>query len=149
MRTVVTFQSDTFNTSEQREYFINPICFGDDAAKWLISRLREMRVATDDGPRQEDFGWYFNFRLSAGEYCCVVGYRPGESEDDPGLWITWLERRLGLLGSLIGGRNRGIDPSAIEAIHQALSGSAQIRNVRWHNKKDFDEGRDEFGSEVP
>ena len=33
MRTVATFRSAAFNTSEARPYFINPGCFGDDLAK--------------------------------------------------------------------------------------------------------------------
>jgi len=32
------FQSNAFNTSEQRDYFINECCFGDDLARSLIER---------------------------------------------------------------------------------------------------------------
>jgi hypothetical protein len=34
MRTIATFKSDAFNTSEGRDYFINDCCFGDDGS-WL------------------------------------------------------------------------------------------------------------------
>jgi len=50
MRTEASFRSSAFNTSEVRDYFINDCCFGDDLAKWMISRLRQAGVATDDEP---------------------------------------------------------------------------------------------------
>jgi hypothetical protein len=40
MKTVATFQSSAFNTTVTKDYFINPECFGDDLARWLITRLR-------------------------------------------------------------------------------------------------------------
>jgi hypothetical protein len=39
MRTIATFNSDAFNTTEEKDYFINPSCFGDDAARWLLNSL--------------------------------------------------------------------------------------------------------------
>lgn len=39
VRTVVTFESTAFNMAEPKDYFINPCCFGDDLAKWLIDEL--------------------------------------------------------------------------------------------------------------
>ena len=149
MRTVATFKSSSFNTSEVRAFFINPNCFGDDLARWLISRLREAFIATDDEPDQEDFGWYFNFSMQEGEHCCVLGYRPGEAGNKDGEWVVWLERRRGLLGSLVGGRNRGIAQSAIAAIHTALSSGSEIRTLRWHLKHDFDANREDQATKIP
>jgi hypothetical protein len=40
IRTVVTFESSLFNTSDPKDYFINPCCFGDDVAVWLAQQLR-------------------------------------------------------------------------------------------------------------
>jgi len=91
--TEVTFQSDGFNTSESRPYFINPECYGDDLAKWMMERLRATGYKTADEPGQEDFGWYFDFEVPAGPHCCVIGYQP----DDPeGQWIV--TRRSGSEG---------------------------------------------------
>lgn len=44
MRTLVTFKSTAFNTTEEKETFINPGCFGDDVGKWLIRELRSRGV---------------------------------------------------------------------------------------------------------
>lgn len=45
----------------------------------MIARLRATGLQTDDEPRQEDFGWYFQFEVPGGRHCCVLGYQ----EDDP------------------------------------------------------------------
>jgi hypothetical protein len=149
MRTVATFKSDAFNKSVTREHFINPNCFGDDVARWLIKRLREAAVDTDAEPSQEDFGWYFNFSVPEGRHCCVLGYRPGDADDRGGEWIAWLERSRGFLGSLLGRRDNGIAPSAVVTIHGALSSSPEIRGIRWHLKRDFDANREDLSSERP
>jgi len=134
-RTVVTFESAAFNMAEPKDYFINPCCFGDDVAKWLISELRKQGVEADEKPGQEDFGWYLNFKVNGTEHTFVVGHRPN-SDSEAGTWIGWLERSRGLVGSLLGGRKRGIRPSAVEAIHGILSTSPLIRDVRWHFQRE-------------
>jgi hypothetical protein len=118
IRTVVTFESAAFNRSEHKDYFINPGCFGDDVAVWLIQELRNRKQETAATPGQEDFGWYFNFRVSGTEHSFVLGYRPGD-ETESGVWIGWLERSRGLI--LFGFRQRGIQPEAVRIIHEVLS----------------------------
>ncbi|MCB9766706.1 MAG: hypothetical protein H6751_12400 [Candidatus Omnitrophica bacterium] len=41
MRTLVTFQIEAFNPTDPKDHFLNLTCFGDDFARWLVSRLRE------------------------------------------------------------------------------------------------------------
>ena len=139
--TIVTFQSSAFNTSQPKDYFINECCYGDDLARWLIAELRRSGIRTDTDPGQEDFGWYFGFRVGGTDYHLVLGYRPDE-EDSDGVWIGWLERNLGFMRSLFGGRKRHIRPEAAGALHSVLSSSPNIRNVRWHLQRDFDCGNE-------
>jgi len=148
IRTIVSFKSTAFNMAEPRTYFINPCCFGDDIAKWLIHELRNRGVNTDGEPSQEDFGWYFNFQVMGASHTFVVGHRPGDEEDE-GTWIGWVERRRGFVGSLLGARKRGINPSAPETLHLILSSSSQIRNIRWHFRQDFDKGHEDLGASAP
>ena len=148
IRTVVTFESTAFNTADPKAYFINPSCFGDDVASWLISELRKQGVKTDDKPDQEDFGWYLDFEISGIGHTFVLGHRP-TSDSEPGTWIGWLERSRGFIGSLSGARKRGIHASAVEAIHEILSSSSQIRDVRWHFQHDFYKGLEERGVSLP
>lgn len=145
MRTVFTFQSLLFNSSESRDYF-NPGCFGDDVARWLIAGLRSGGVSADAEPYQEDFGWFVNFDVPDGPHSCVVGFRP---EPSGGLWIGWVERRAGFIASLLGGRHRGITVSATEALHAVLSAAGGVDELRWHERPDFDAGREDLGSATP
>lgn len=136
VKTVVTFRSSVFNMSEPKEYFINPCCFGDDLARWLAGQLRGKGHQADEEPGQEDFGWYFDFSVSGVKHCFVLGYRPGD-ENEEGSWIGWLERRRGLVAFLLGAHKRGIQPAAVRAIHEILAGSPHIWDVRWHFRQDF------------
>jgi hypothetical protein len=131
MKTEAHFRSTAFNCTETKDYFINPYCFGDDVARWLIQQLRAQGLQTADEPDQEDFGWYLTFHVGGTEHCFVIGFQ----SNDPAIgdrWIGWLERHTGFLGSLFGGRRRGILPEAIHAIDTALRTSPDIQDVTWH-----------------
>jgi hypothetical protein len=105
-------------------------------------------MKSDEKPGQEDFGWYLDFEVAGISHTFVILHRPtGENEE--GTWIGWLERSRGFIGSLLGGRKRGIQPSAVEVIHRILSGSPIIRDVRWHFSHDFDMGHEERGASTP
>jgi hypothetical protein len=132
MLTEATFRSSAFNTSEVKPYFINPCCFGDDLAKWMIARLRDIGIQTDAEPGQEDFGWYFEFEVPAGKHCCVLGYQ----DDDPeGRWCLWLERSRGFLGSIVGKRRSGIDSAAVQALQTILGNAPEIHELEWQEGK--------------
>ena len=131
MPTEALFRSSAFNTTEVRDYFINDCCFGDDLGKWLIAKLRAAGIETDDEPDQEDFGWFFNFKVPVGEHCCILAFQEDEPE---GIWHLTLERKRGLLGSMFGGRSKGIDEVAVAAITKALEAAPEIRELRWEEK---------------
>ena len=137
IRTIVTFENPAFNTTERREYFINECCYGEDMAHALMSQLKSLGYQTDTEPGQEDFGWYFGFRAGRTDYQFVIGHRPGD-ECGPAVWIGQVERKAGLIASIFGARNRGIQPAAVSAVHSAISSLAQVSNIRWHQKEDFD-----------
>jgi len=139
IRTVVTFESTAFNMTKPRDYFINPCCFGDDVARWIIGQLRNQGIRTDEKAGQEDFGWYLNFVAAGIDHTFVIGHRP-TGETEAGTWIGWLERKGGFIASISGGRLRGVEASAAQAIHDVLSGSEVIRGVLWHFRGDFDKG---------
>jgi hypothetical protein len=148
VRRFVTFSSDAFNTSEPKDYFINPNCFGDDVARWLMRELNDRGTRTVDQPGQEDFGWYFTFWVGSKAYDFVVGYRPGEGSGEDA-WIGWVERKAGLVASILGARRRGIEPAALEAVHDAMSNSPEIGGIRWHYEGDFEASREDRGTVTP
>jgi hypothetical protein len=130
MQPEVTFRSDRFNTSQPREHFINPECFGDDLAAWLIQELRERGVDVDAQPGQEDFGWYVRYRVGSASYCFVLGLVPGDDTEEA-CWAGWSERDTGFLAALLGGRHRGIVPAAVQPVKDVLASSAVVRDVQW------------------
>ena len=144
-RTFVTFNSSGFNTTEVKEYFINPDNSGDDLVKWLMQELLSRNVEVDTELGQEDHGWYFTFQCGGQSYDFIVGHQGGDGEK----WLGWLERGAGFLPSLFGSRKRGIKPEAAQSIHVILESSPRIQNVRWHLSKDFDVGNEESATAEP
>lgn len=148
IRTLVTFASPAFNATERRDHFINDCCYGDDVARALIEQLRGRGITVDAEPGQEDFGWYFGFHVGGTDYQFVLGLRPADG-NNPAVWIGQLERKTGLVGSLFGGRKRGIQPDGVTSIHSAISALPQVCSIRWHRKEDFDALKEELGENDP
>ena len=131
MKSAVQFRSTAFNCTEAKDYFINDCCFGDDVLRWLIEQLRAQGLKVAGEPKQEDIGWYFCFYVGDSEHCFVISFQ----QNDPATsdqWLGWLERETGFLGSLFGGRKRGVLPEATQAIDAALKSSPEIQRVIWH-----------------
>jgi len=147
-RTIVSFKSTAFNTSEDKTYFINTGCVGDDVAEWLIKELGNQGVNADPKPGQEDFGWYFNFQVAGKTHTLVIVFRP-EDTRGRGTWIGVIERRRGLIGSLFGRRKHGIDALAAQTLHSILSVSPQVQDIRWHFEHTFLKGHEELGASAP
>lgn len=133
--TKVMFQSRAFNTTVRKPYFINSGCFGDDVARWLISKLRANGIRTDDEPTQEDFGWVLGYEVEDVRYELVVGFRPG-SEGSEGEWIGSVERPKGILRFF--SRRPLVPDCAVEPIHALLSKSPEIGSLSWHPANDLD-----------
>lgn len=127
-KTALVFQSDAFNTTTTKEYFINPECYGDDLARWLVSKLRTNGYATDEQPGQEDFGWYLTFEVQGVKHVVLIGYRT-DSHDRAGEWLCRIERSAGLIGAAFGKRKQVL-PEAVEAIRRILSDSPEAFALR-------------------
>lgn len=134
IRTAAIFDSDAFNLTEPKDYFINPICFGDDLALWLLGKLEERDFVIDKKPGQEDFGWYILYEVDGIPYCVVIG-----GYEETRWWIE-IERHLGFLGSLTGGRKRNISDAAVKAIHDILATAPEIKNLAWYGGAEFKKG---------
>lgn len=141
MRTVATFKSEKFNLTDNKEYFINEGCFGDDLGKWLISQLRAAGAEPEAEPSQEDFGWYVNYTFKAQPFCAVIGNVEGE------FWFIVVERVTGFFGSILGSRNRNVPSGGVTLIHRILSSSPDVTDLQWHRWDAFGKGgADAFSS---
>ncbi|MEZ0324374.1 MAG: hypothetical protein ACAH95_00565 [Fimbriimonas sp.] len=131
LRTEVSFLTSAFNTTESYEHFINEHNYGSDVAVALMEHLhsRGWHIGADETGKagQEDFGWYFSFGRDKADHTLLVGH----VTDSEGEWLAWVERNAGFLSSLLGGRKKGIQPEAVEAIHEALQALPGVRDIKW------------------
>ncbi|SPE61855.1 conserved hypothetical protein [Verrucomicrobia bacterium] len=148
IRTIVTFQSSAFNSTERKEYFIHDGCYGDDVARWLIDHLRGNDIPADHEPTPEELGWHFGFSVGGTDYRMAVGHRSAKGSE-PAVWIGRLERKAGRIASKFHRQMHGIQPDAVRLIHSLLSSSLKVRNVRWHHQEDFEAGQEENGATEP
>lgn len=148
MRTLVTFFSNDFNSSQPKAEFTKPTNYGDDVCRWIIQQMRESGVDVDDDPQQDDNGWYFCFRIPVGRFCVLVSCRPAPDPDES-LWICWIENQCGFVGSLLGHRLKNISPHAVETLNRALSKNSRVTGTMWHHYEKFKEGYEQSGAELP
>ena len=80
----VTLQTDLFEATTPGPNFINPRCFGEDFALWLVERLKKRNIEPSE-PIQEDWGWALivpyqgsRFTLSIGVMDESIGQMPAE-----------------------------------------------------------------------
>jgi len=141
-RTHVTFVTRLFNTEDVKDYFINPCCFGDDCAQWLIDRLVSRRSEkVDESPTQEDWGWCFY--ITTDQRGFMIGVGLCEDEDSPNTWLVFVESQLSWLSRNLFGWSDDSELLAVcEAIDRALKSSPEISDVHWHTKEDWMKGED-------
>jgi hypothetical protein len=151
MRTMVTFQSDMFNKTEERDYFVNPDCFGDDVCRFIISKLKTAGVECDDSPDQEDWGWFFYFHANGKQYRFCCGLRRNWPEEEPWdeAWICFVDWHDSGFLSAFGIGKKEIAIEALQQIHQALSSTQGISAIRWHEAKEFNKGNEDLGMPTP
>jgi hypothetical protein len=128
VRTHVTFRTSRFNQTEVRPYFINPNCFGDDCAAWLVSGLRERGWADMSEPWQEDWGWQTSTARDGHKYLISVGLM---EEDDPE-WLVYVQEHTGFLTWLRGKAGPSALRELVLAIHEVLTAGSEAGQVRWH-----------------
>jgi hypothetical protein len=147
LRTCVTFESDSFNTTDPKPEFVRPDNYGDDLVLWLMGKLRDRGVPVDEtDPSQEDHGWYVTFGSEKESHEAIVVYAPTEKTSR---WLVCVERSVGVLGTVLGRRTRAVLPVAVELLHSVLSESAEVRGLRWLRFEDVRQGDLEGGTPTP
>ena len=131
MRKEATFRTSAFNTSEVRDYFINEGCFGDDLAKWMIGRLREAGVETDDEPGQEDLAGTSSSRSRPVRTAASWDTRRTSQK---ACGISGWSAAAGCWDSILGRRGHGIDEAAVRALDAVLASAAEIRDLQWESR---------------
>jgi hypothetical protein len=139
-RTHATFVTKLFNTEEVKDYFVNPCCFGDDCAQWLIDMLVSQGVErVDERPTQEDWGWFFS--VTMGQRDCMICVGLYEDKDSPNTWLVFIESQSGWLSGKLFARSDDAELLAVcQAVDRALKSASEISDVRWHIERDWIKG---------
>lgn len=146
MKTHVTFESDAFNTTEQKPEFVNPDCFGDDVLLWLGDELRARGVDAESKPFAEDWGWALRFTVD-GQQHWIGGSRQDGTQHS---WLFFIERTVGLIKSLFGkAEEKQVSPRAVQLVHECLSSNPAITEIRWHEKDAYMKGDTDSGTPQP
>jgi hypothetical protein len=126
----VLFATDRFNLSQPRDYFINDCCYGDDAAQWLVERLRARGLSATE-PGQEDWGWYFDARHGDSSYFVGVG---GNADEEParsnrGEWRLIVEKHRTLWQKLTGANLMREDDAFLGILKETLASEPGFRLI--------------------
>ena len=98
MHDLITIETDLFEHREVKPHFINPCCFGEDFAAWL---LRELAPLAADGfvvgdPVQEDYGWGFWVRHQRCRFWVALSYVGNGPQENPAQWMVSVNPGAGL-----------------------------------------------------
>lgn len=130
-RTVATFRSLSFNTTEEKESFVNPGCFGDDVVQALVDGLAEDGYEVDPEPGAEDFGWFGRFQYDADDvYDLIVTFQPIGGPGD-GVWWVHVARSGTPLSSNFRRRGGEVQTEAAVAVHDVLARHEAVAGLRW------------------
>lgn len=109
------FETDRFNVTQPKEYYINECCYGDDAAAWLRGRLADSNIEATE-PGQEDWGWYiYVFHHGNRYFIGITGYAQDETASNCGEWRLMIGKRRSLR-EMITGKNRMLQNEPIIGI---------------------------------
>jgi hypothetical protein len=86
----MTVETDLFEHREVKPHFINPCCFGEDFAAWLLLEIVRL---TDDGfefssPIQEDYGWGFSAQRGKDRLWVALSYVGDGPTQEPARFVV-------------------------------------------------------------
>ncbi len=91
-------RTDLFEHRTVGEHFINPCCFGEDFAAWLISRVESLsaRGYNIGEPIQEDYGWGFWVSSETDPFWIALSYADEGPTESPAHWVVTVAHDPGL-----------------------------------------------------
>lgn len=115
------FNTNRFNLSEEKAHFINPCCFGEDLAAWMLGKLKERNIQSTD-PDQEDWGWYIEAKLAGENYMLGFGGNSLERPEDPnfGEWRVMVNRDRSFKDKLFGKNKMDHSDEMLTTVKQIL-----------------------------
>jgi hypothetical protein len=128
----VSFTTDLFENKVPKAHFINPRCFGEDLANWLLTRLDRERYSLDN-PIQEDYGWGFWARVGGEPYWTAIGVMDESIGEDVAEWQITIayDPGLNIFKRLFARPDEENLLKLSKAIDAALRSEKSIRNIEW------------------
>lgn len=126
----ILFRSSRFNLSKVEEHFINPCCFGEDVAAWLIPKLAVKDIETAK-PYQEDWGWEIPARCGEDSYFVCISGNADDSGTlkDEGQWRIMVVKRRSIWERLTGKGETAADDPLTRAIEEILVKEPTVTDV--------------------
>lgn len=130
----IMVETDLFEHRQVKPHFINPCCFGEDFAAWLIERLSPL---VDVGfcfsdPIQEDYGWGFWARYRKDPFWVALSHVGDGPQEAPAQWVISVNYDPGL--NLIKRIFHRPDREALQLlqdnVQQILTSNSAIRKVQ-------------------
>ena len=127
MKTQVEFRSSKFPAYEGEEKQINPGLWGKRLAEYLVVKLAEKGIATDE-IIAEDWGWYVPVRNDGFRLALCCGHQNGDDDE----FLCFTDPSTPVVKKFF----RKIDATAqlgrlTEALRQILASDPDIRDIVW------------------
>ncbi|MGB5310081.1 MAG: hypothetical protein WBN45_14385 [Arenicellales bacterium] len=127
MKTQVEFKSSKFPPYEGEEEEINPGLWGKRLAEYLVQKLADLGVETEDIVA-EDWGYYVPVRNQGFELALCCGHQNGDEDE----FLCFTEPSKPIVKKLF----RKVDATAqllslTEALEKILSSDPDIREIVW------------------
>ena len=127
MKTQVEFRSSKFPPYDGEEEEINPGLWGKRLAEYLVQKLAELGVETEDIVA-EDWGYYVPVRNEGFELALCCGHQNGDDDE----FLCFTEPSKPIVKKLFKKVDATIQLSRLtEALENILSSDPDIREIVW------------------
>ncbi|WP_445362224.1 hypothetical protein ACJJIQ_10060 [Microbulbifer sp. ANSA003] len=123
----ITFETDVFTLTEEKDNFINPCCFGEDAADWFKPQMESAGIEVLD-TYQEDWGWEISCSFKGNKYFIGLGGTPETEGKNNGEWRVMVTKPRSIV-QVLTGKNKLSDEESILGVLSGIITKAGFSNV--------------------
>jgi hypothetical protein len=135
-RPLITVETDLFEHREVKAHFVNPCCFGEDFAAWLIAEISQTNLDFQlSEPIQEDYGWGFWARQREHKFWVAISYVGDGPQESPAQWVISVvpDPGLNLFKRLLHRNKEEALTPLRQSLRKAVTSKPGIRVLATHN----------------